>query len=60
MIEIPAVRDNGWRVRKGDESFIVEKQLDVNGLNGIWRWRVDMFGKVTPVNGKALEITARF
>jgi len=55
---IPAMNDLGWSTFPDiNGGYRVERIMTIDSLIAIYRWRVDLDGTVTPVNGKAIEVT---
>ena len=60
-LNVPAVRDLGWSVKKASGRYIVEKKVHIKGLRSptIYRWSVTSDGSVSPENGHALSLSVR-
>ena len=58
--QVPAVEDLGWNVYPRKDGFEVERLLLLDQRMSLeYRWHVDLKGKASPVNGKAIGVTAQ-
>lgn len=60
-LNVPAVRDLGWSLKKASGRYIVEKKVHIKGLGSptIYRWSVTSDGSVLPKNGHAISLSTR-
>ncbi len=58
---VPAVEDLGWKVYPRDDGFEVERLMLLNQTKNMmklsYKWHVDFYGAVKPINGKAMGLT---
>lgn len=58
---VPAVEDLGWKAYPRDDGFEVERLMLLNQTKSMmklsYRWHVDFYGAVKPINGKAMGLT---
>ena len=54
---IPAVEDLGWITAPSQKDYYVERLLLSGKQKLSYRWKVNQYGKITPLNGKAMGLT---
>lgn len=58
---VPTVEDLGWKVYPRNDGFEVERLMLLNQTKNMmklsYRWHVDFYGVVKPINGKAMGLT---